>query len=78
MLYEVITNVLQVLINLLSNAAKFTELGEVALDLYLDEQGRVRICVQDTGCGIDDEHLEDIFDKFHQVPHGDTLSYNFV
>ncbi|MDD3310790.1 ATP-binding protein [Pseudodesulfovibrio sp.] len=65
----------QVLINLLSNAAKFTEAGEVSLDLYLDEQGRVRICVQDTGCGIDDDNLEHVFDKFHQVPQGDTLTH---
>lgn len=64
----------QVLINLLSNAAKFTEVGEVAVDLYVDERERAHICVQDTGRGIESKFLEDIFDKFHQVQHGDTLT----
>ncbi|WP_419785518.1 ATP-binding protein [Pseudodesulfovibrio sp.] len=63
----------QVIINLLSNAAKFTRVGEVALDLYVDERELVHICVQDTGCGIDSDNLESIFDKFHQVQQGDTL-----
>ena len=66
---------LQVLINLLSNAAKFTDAGSVSLDLYQDPKGRVRICVEDTGCGIRPEHQEDIFDKFHQVQQGDTLTH---
>ena len=64
----------QVLINLLSNACKFTEAGEVAVDLYEDDQDRVHVCVEDTGCGIAPEFLEDIFDKFHQVQQGDTLT----
>ncbi len=64
----------QVLINLLSNAVKFTEVGEVAVDLYVDERERAHICVQDTGRGIESKFLEDIFDKFHQVQQGDTLT----
>jgi signal transduction histidine kinase/CheY-like chemotaxis protein len=64
----------QVLINLLSNACKFTEVGEVCVDLYRDDQDRVHVCVEDTGCGIAPEYLEDIFDKFHQVQQGDTLT----
>ena len=64
----------QVLINLLSNACKFTETGEVSVDLYRDDQDRVHVCVEDTGCGIAPEFLEDIFDKFHQVQQGDTLT----
>lgn len=64
----------QVLINLLSNACKFTDVGEVSVDLYQDGHERIHICVEDTGCGIDSDCLEDIFDKFHQVQQGDTLT----
>ncbi|MBU4191435.1 MAG: response regulator [Pseudodesulfovibrio sp.] len=64
----------QVLMNLLSNAVKFTDFGEVAVDLYLDDQGMARIRVEDTGRGIKARYLEQIFDKFHQVHRGDTLT----
>lgn len=64
----------QVIINLLSNAAKFTEVGEVAVDLYVDEYDMIRIRVEDTGAGIADRYLDRIFDKFHQAHRGDTLT----
>ena len=64
----------QVFINLLSNAAKFTELGEVSVDLYLDGKGMIRIRVEDTGQGIEKRFVEQIFDKFHQAQMGDTLT----
>ncbi len=64
----------QVLINLFSNAAKFTEVGEVAVDLFLDEKSMVHVCVEDTGQGVDPRYIEQIFDKFHQAQRGDTLT----
>lgn len=63
----------QVLINLLSNAAKFTDKGEVGIDAAA-ENGVLRIEVRDTGTGIPEQDLPRIFDKFHQVRHADTLS----
>jgi len=63
----------QVLINLLSNAAKFTEMGEVSVDLFLDARGMIRIRVEDTGRGIEARFINQIFDKFHQAQMGDTL-----
>lgn len=63
----------QVLINLLSNAAKFTDVGEVAVDLYLDELGKVHLRVEDSGVGIEPEYLESVFDKFHLANVGDTV-----
>ncbi|MCB4756620.1 MAG: response regulator [Elusimicrobia bacterium] len=56
-----------VLINLLGNAIKFTpEGGKVGV--RLDEEGdRIRICVWDTGSGIDSKNQERIFDRFYQV-----------
>jgi signal transduction histidine kinase len=64
----------QVLMNLLSNAVKFTDCGEVSVDVFQDADGMVRVCVEDTGCGIRNRYLEQIFDKFHQVHKGDTLT----
>jgi signal transduction histidine kinase len=57
----------QVLFNLLSNAVKFTPAGgSVAAEARRDG-GAVSISVRDTGIGIAPEHLEKIFEDFHQV-----------
>ncbi|HEY0189839.1 MAG TPA: response regulator [Kofleriaceae bacterium] len=56
----------QVLLNLLSNAAKFTDAGEIVLTA--EPQGStLMISVEDTGSGIPDDQLPFIFDKFRQV-----------
>lgn len=58
----------QAMINLLSNAAKFTpEKGSVSLWSCVDEHGWLRINVTDTGIGIAPEDLPHIKDKFFQV-----------
>ena len=62
----------QVFINLLNNAAKFTEKGYVKVWAETKED-KVLVAVEDTGCGIPKEDLNKVFDKFHQVIHGDTL-----
>jgi signal transduction histidine kinase len=57
----------QVLLNLLTNAIKFTPAGgTIAMECGGDERF-TRISVRDTGCGIPAEHLEHIFDPFVQV-----------
>uniref|UniRef100_I2PZ19 histidine kinase n=1 Tax=Desulfovibrio sp. U5L TaxID=596152 RepID=I2PZ19_9BACT len=62
----------QVLVNLLGNAAKFTDQGRVRLRAGV--AGPVlRVEVTDTGQGIPRESLEKIFDKFHQAQAGDTV-----
>jgi two-component system, sensor histidine kinase len=69
----------QVLINLMGNAVKFTEDGEVALSIYLEEetQNRVRLhaTVRDTGIGIPKEQLEMIFNTFQQADTSTTRIY---
>ncbi len=67
---------IQVVVNLISNAAKFTEQGEVTClaELWDSPEGipGVRVWVTDSGVGIAPEDLDKVFDKFRQV--GDTLT----
>ncbi len=56
----------QVLDNLVGNAVKFTHEGEIVLSVeHLD--GFVRFSVTDTGIGIPDDQLDDIFERFQQA-----------
>jgi hypothetical protein len=60
--------IVQVLVNLLSNAAKFVEPGRGRVEIALaEEAGALRIDVRDNGPGISAEHQELIFDKFRQA-----------
>jgi len=57
----------QVLLNLLANAVKFTDHGQVALRVGCPTPGRVRFEVQDSGIGIGENQLEIIFQPFEQA-----------
>ena len=62
----------QILVNLFSNAVKFTGRGGV-ISLHCEQvDGRIRFRVEDSGIGIAPEHLEHIFDPFMQVSEGNT------
>ena len=61
---------MQVLINLLSNALKFTPHGSVTVGATRTDAGGVRLWVADTGEGIPPEELDKVFNLFHQVPNG--------
>ncbi|MEO5331459.1 MAG: ATP-binding protein [Magnetococcus sp. YQC-5] len=63
----------QVLVNLLNNAAKFITAGFVRVQAKWQTDGMVRVDVVDTGCGFPPEQAESIFDKFQQVHRDDTL-----
>lgn len=60
----------QVLMNMVSNAIKFTEKGTVCVKAFLldevDDWQKILVVVEDTGVGIKEEYLETIFDKFTQ------------
>ncbi|MDP8984848.1 MAG: response regulator [Pseudomonadota bacterium] len=69
----------QVLLNLGSNAVKFTHSGEISIDLRLlrgDESSTTIRCeVRDTGIGIPAERLESLFQPFSQVDTSTTRHY---
>jgi len=60
--------------NLLSNAAKFTKVGHIGLEVRTVDERRVAIRVSDTGPGIAPEDHEAIFDMFHQLRPADAES----
>ena len=65
------TRVRQVILNLLSNAAKFTEEGQITLQVQADEEN-VTISVTDTGIGISAEDQATLFQEFSQVDASPT------
>ena len=67
----------QVLINLLSNALKFTAEGSVTIRVEADPKTRqpVRIDVIDTGIGISSDKLEEIFEAFRQADRQTSYQY---
>jgi len=73
------TRLRQVLLNLLGNALKFTECGEVALRVTGGEDpshsGVLRFTISDTGIGIPDEKLCAVFERFTQADSSTTRRY---
>lgn len=69
----------QVLTNLISNAIKFTEKGQVSLDIQLlndySDQQELLFIVQDSGIGIDLDKQDKIFDSFKQEDDSITRKY---
>ena len=64
--------IIQVVTNLLSNAAKFTPAGGRVTVRTFEVDGQAAVEVEDTGPGIAPDQLEAVFERFRQV--GDTLT----
>ncbi|HEB66058.1 MAG TPA: response regulator [Chloroflexi bacterium] len=74
-----ITRLRQVLVNLVGNAIKFTEAGEVVVSVQaqrLDERNyRFHFAIRDTGIGIPKEHMGRLFQSFSQLDASTTRKY---
>jgi signal transduction histidine kinase/CheY-like chemotaxis protein len=74
-----VTRLRQVLVNLTGNAVKFTQQGEVLIDVRLEEQAGDRVslsfAVRDTGIGIPTDRMDRLFRSFSQVDASTTRTY---
>jgi signal transduction histidine kinase/CheY-like chemotaxis protein/HAMP domain-containing protein len=70
-----IVKVRQILVNLLSNAAKFTEKGGIAITVRQSDTGIVSFAVKDTGIGIEGKNFDKVFEEFQQVDSSSTRKY---
>jgi signal transduction histidine kinase len=70
-----LTKVRQILLNLLSNASKFTSDGSILLRVDRDAAEQYIFSVADTGLGMSPEQLENIFDSFAQADSSTTREY---
>lgn len=62
----------QIILNLMSNAAKFTEEGEIAVRAERSGEEHVIISVKDSGIGIKEEDVPKVFEKFMQIDMSST------
>ncbi len=66
----------QILLGLLSNAAKFTKAGNITIEAKIINSERFSISVSDTGIGIRAEHIDLIFEDFGRVDNSTTRDNN--
>ncbi|MFZ3149214.1 MAG: response regulator [Methanothrix sp.] len=79
MMFGDATRLRQILINLLGNAVKFTDKGDVILSVSSSpvgsEKTEIRFAIKDTGIGISKENLSKLFQSFTQVDSSTTRYY---
>lgn len=73
-LYADANRVRQVLINLVGNAAKFTQTGGIKLNVVMNDNV-VEFSVTDTGIGIPEDQVSRVFEAFHQVDATSTRQF---
>ena len=69
----------QIILNLVSNAVKFTIKGEITVSVCLlnedEEKANIEFAVSDTGIGISENNIENIFENFEQASSGTSRLY---
>jgi CheY-like chemotaxis protein len=69
----------QILLNLISNAFKFTVVGEIHIRVYpihaAEDDILLGFCISDTGIGISESKIESLFQSFHQLDNSTTRKY---
>ncbi|HTP13049.1 MAG TPA: response regulator [Bacteroidota bacterium] len=69
-----IVKVRQIIVNLLSNASKFTEKGDIVIKVW-QRNGLVSFAVKDSGIGIEKKNFGLVFEEFQQVDSSSTRKY---
>lgn len=69
------TRLKQILVNLVGNAIKFTEYGEVEVSVHAPLEGHLKFSVRDTGIGIAKDRMHRLFEVFSQVDSSTTRKY---
>jgi len=65
----------QILINLLGNAVKFTQIGKIELDVQRENDNKVRFTISDTGIGLNEKQIDKLFQSFTQADGTTTRKY---
>jgi len=69
----------QIIINLVSNAVKFTSTGKITVSVRLldsvDDNVTIEFAISDTGIGIPEDKIQQIFENFHQATSGTSRLY---
>ncbi len=68
-------SVFQIFTNLIDNAIKYTKEGKVIIDIMRDNNNKLNVIVSDTGIGISEEFMPDLFDSFSQEDKGYTRKF---
>ena len=68
----------QIVSNLLDNAVKYTKSGSIDIILYKNTNSKIIIDIRDTGIGISEEYMDQIFNPYSQEEVGYTRSYEGV
>lgn len=65
-------SLIRLFVNLLGNAIKYTEQGQITVSAKQEADGFLTVTITDTGVGISPEHLPHIFDRFYRVDKSRT------
>lgn len=65
-----------IILNILDNAIKYTERGNISIEIFSNLDGHLSVSVKDTGIGIAEEYLSTIFKPFSQEEQGYTRKYD--
>lgn len=72
------TRIMQILLNLIGNAIKFTERGEISLTVknnYTDKEGNLLFIIRDSGLGMTKDQIDKLFQEFYQADSSITRKY---
>ena len=64
--------------NLIDNAIKYTNKGSVKIKPFVNEFGKIQVDIIDTGIGISEEYMPQMFEAFSQEEQGYTRSYEGI